>query len=88
MRIVRQNIILIRLFMLWNDAMKTLLTKHELWCYWNCSRGYTILVKGTVNQIQQFVDARGPDTMRGVRLQYGIGAYTVLYRSENTSGNS
>lgn len=60
--------------------MKTLLTKYELYCYWNCSKGYTILTSGTINQIKQYKVKHGLLTEADVRQQYGHNAYTVLYR--------
>ena len=62
--------------------MKTLLTKYDLYCYWNCSKGYTILVSGTINQINQYNEKHGLKTMADVRQQYGHGAYTVLYERD------
>jgi len=63
--------------------MKTLLTKYDLYCYWNCAKGYTILISGTINQINQYRKKHGLLTDKNVRQQYGYNAYTVLYESEN-----
>ena len=60
--------------------MKTLLTRYELWCYWNCTKGYTVLVSGTLNQINQYQQQHGLLTDKDVKQQYGRSAYTVLYQ--------
>lgn len=60
--------------------MKTLLTKYELYCYWNCSKGFTVLVEGTINQINQYRAKHNILTDVNIRKQYGKQAYTVLYR--------
>lgn len=60
--------------------MKTPLTKYDLYCYWNCTKGYTILITGTINQISQYITKHRLKTMASVRQQYGRSAYTVLYR--------
>ena len=60
-------------------TMKTSLTKYDLYCYWNCSRGYTILTSGTLNQIKQYRERHNLLTDEDIKKQYGHNAYTVLY---------
>lgn len=63
-----------------NSDMKTLLSKYSLYCYWNCSKGYTILISGTINQIKQYKEKHNIKTDKDIRKIYGCRAYTVLYR--------